>query len=293
MEEKVCHYQLRRERDLYCTAASAEDRTAIGTLGLQRLAPTSKHRCGECNLPAGDYLCSHLIHPQVGAHVMEEAVGPRAVWAAECDIGQPSIREPGGCHAMGHGCWQRVVEASPAVMDLPSPLALLEELDFLDAAWRLLFGAKRRLLDLSTVSEPAGLALPCSDRPTFEARISDLADVLDRLAIPDDLLPEGLAVEQTTGSLNRLEQALKTRLDAGRLAPVENAIRRLRRVRDVRNAMQHSGAASRLPRALADLGLEASPYEWTKLWDELRRVAARSVAVIRAEVRHEADSREA
>lgn len=191
---------------------------------------------------------------------------------------------------MGHGCWQRVIEPPLTLRDVRSPLALLEEIDFLDAAWRLLFGARRRLLDLATVSEPAGLALPCSDRPTFEARISDLADVLDRLVVADDLLPDGLTDEQTTGSLNRLELALRQRLSAERIAPVEAAVRRLRRVREVRNAMQHSGAASRLPRALADLGLDASLYEWTKLWDDLRRVTAQAVADIRGELRREVDS---
>jgi hypothetical protein len=284
---KACSYQVREGRDLMCSAASADDQTAVGRVGLHRLAPTSKHQCQQCDLPDEGYLCSHLIHPQVGAQTIEEGVTPRSVWAAVCDVGQPFVNDSQRCRAGGHGCWQRIVHPTTFSQDRLSPLALIDELDFLDAAWRLLFGTQHGLLDLSTVSEPAGLAQACSDRATFEARLSDLADIFDRFKIGDDLLPEGLSEDDTRGSLNRMEQALKNRLSAEATFRTQRAIGRLRLVRHVRNALQHSGAANDLPRVLGQLGVDAMPQDWAKVWDQLRSTAAQAVAAVRAEVRRE------
>ena len=79
-----------------------------------------------------------------------------------------------------------------------------------DAHWRLAFGRGRRLVTLSTVIGPSSCLLSgLPPGPSSESRLSALADVIDRLSVDDDLLPAELMEEQKTGSLNRLEAALK------------------------------------------------------------------------------------
>jgi hypothetical protein len=52
--DKTCEYQIRSGRELLCSAASTDDRTIVGTVGLRRLAPTSRPLCMDCDLPETD-----------------------------------------------------------------------------------------------------------------------------------------------------------------------------------------------------------------------------------------------
>lgn len=55
LQEKTCAYQLQEGRDLLCSAASAEDKTAHGKIGFRFVAPTSRAMCHTCTLPDTDY----------------------------------------------------------------------------------------------------------------------------------------------------------------------------------------------------------------------------------------------
>src|SRR5438067_2378637 len=44
-QEKTCSYQSWQGRDLFCTAASPNDETAVGSIGLRSVAPTSRPVC--------------------------------------------------------------------------------------------------------------------------------------------------------------------------------------------------------------------------------------------------------
>ncbi len=138
LEEKTCTYQLKEGRDLFCTAASTDDSTIVGHIGLRAVAPTSRPTCQACSLPDSDYLCSHLLHPAVDADLSLGLNAPRDLIGARCDLGRPEIKNPSRCHAGGHSCWWRVLEPDRVGPTIPtSPLALPEAIDFLDAVWRL------------------------------------------------------------------------------------------------------------------------------------------------------------
>lgn len=85
-------------------------------------------------------------------------------------------------------CWVRHVVAEPATAEPVSPLDRAEQFDFLDAYWRLNLGMKLRLLDLTTATGVASLALPCGSRAESESRLSALADIIDKLNVDDALL---------------------------------------------------------------------------------------------------------
>ncbi len=41
-QQKTCSYQSWQGRDLFCTAAPTTDETAVGSIGLRSVAPTSR-----------------------------------------------------------------------------------------------------------------------------------------------------------------------------------------------------------------------------------------------------------
>jgi hypothetical protein len=115
--EKVCSYQETEGRDLFCTAASANDETAIPIFlsNGRRVAPTSRPLCASCSLPDTDYICSHFLHPQVmGIRGMGGPSGfiDRKLMDGMCDLNQAEFAQMSKCHAGGNPCWERVVEES-------------------------------------------------------------------------------------------------------------------------------------------------------------------------------------
>ncbi len=57
---KTCNYQRSRGMELFCSAATPTDSTLIPSLGL---APTSRPKCRECDLPDSEYRCSYSDAP--------------------------------------------------------------------------------------------------------------------------------------------------------------------------------------------------------------------------------------
>jgi len=180
IDNKNCDYQQPFGRDLMCTAAFPSDQTASQTWNGRRIAPTSRAICRECALPESDVLCSNLLHPAVTGELRASGLTMRRVLSVVCDLGRSeAVIDVSGCRAGGHSCWERHVVAEPAAAEPVSPLGLPEQFDVLDAYWRLSFGKRFRLLDLTTATGTASLALPCGSRAEFESRLSALADIID------------------------------------------------------------------------------------------------------------------
>jgi hypothetical protein len=165
-----------------------------------------------------------------------------------------------------------------------SPLALAEAFDFLDAQWRLVFGREHPLIRAGSLSEAAGIATPCTSKEQFESRMSDLADILDRLTVADELLAEADRAE-CTGSMNRIASCIRARMAGDAQARALAAVDRLRKIRRVRVALQHSGAAAELPRALSALGLDNLPPDWPAVWRRIVALAHQALHDLRNEVK--------
>lgn len=287
---KTCDYQARIRRDLFCTIPAANDGTASAVIDGRPAAPTSRPVCNVCDLPDTDYICSHLLHPATSGLQSFDGYD-RHVSQVLCDLGRLEVRDHANCRLGGHQCARRILklDAAPATTQL-SALTVTEAFDVLDAHWRLAFGKTRRLLALSTLTGPGMLSLGCATRTEFEARLSALADVIDRFTVDDDLLPVGLADEQKTGSLNRLDAAIRHKLPADQHAPASRAILTLRRIRQARNAAQHGVAEGGLTERLAALGITDAPPNWAGAWDAIRAATVDALAVIRQELRRWIDT---
>lgn len=285
--EKRCNYQVAYGRDLYCSAAAPTDETAVGKEGLQTLAPTSRPVCQACDLPDADFLCSHLHHPSVTGFLAgggyDRKVGP-----AQCDLGRPEVSDASRCCAGGHACWQRIVAFPRERTASLSALSLPEGLDVLDAAWRLAFGRRKRLLALRSATDVAGLTQAASDRDTFQARIDDLADILSSLNVGDELLPEKGEEVDDRGSLNRVQSVLSSKLDDSERA--KGLLEPLRHIVGIRNGMTHSGYAKQLPSHSVALDLSWPPSDWSAAWQHVQAVAVDALARIRWELIRIADS---
>lgn len=287
---KNCDYQQPFGRDLMCTATSPDDQTASQTWNGRRVAPTSRAICRECALPESDVLCSNLLHPTVKSNLMASGATRRRVLSVMCDLGRAeAVADVSECRAGGHACWERHVVAEPAAAEPVSPLGLPEQLDVLDAYWRLSFGKKHHLLDLTTATGAASLALPCGSRAEFESRLSALADILDKLTVDDTLLPHMTdedKADKIKGSLDALQIALHHKLPARRHASTDKAVQHLRRVRQARNIMQHGIARNGgLTSKLREIGIHDAPPNWEGAWTAIRAQTADALSAIRNELR--------
>jgi hypothetical protein len=295
VENKNCDYQQAFERDLFCTATSPDDQTASQIWNGRRVAPTSRAICRECPVPEADVLCSNLLHPTVKGNLMASGVTRRRVLSVLCDLGRAeAVADVSACRAGGHACWERHLVAEPVTAEPVSPLGLPEQFDVLDAYWRLSFGKKARLLDLTTATGVASLALPCGSRAEFEARLSALADVLDKLRVDDTLLPRMTGEEKAgkvKGSLDALQLALRHKLPVRHHASTDKAVQRLRRVRQARNIMQHGIASDGgLTAKLREIGIHDAPPNWEGAWNAIRAQTADALGAIRNELRSALDA---
>jgi hypothetical protein len=294
IENKKCDYQQPFGRDLVCTATSPDDQTASHIWNGRRVGPTSRAICRECALPESDVLCSNLLHPVVKGNLMATGSIKRRLLSVMCDIGRPeAIADVSECRAGGHACWVRRVAAEPAAAEPVSPLGLPEQFDVLDAYWRLNFGRKLRLLDLTTATGAASLALPCGSRAEFESRLSALADIIDKLKVDDALLPpmtDQDKKDKIKGSLDALQIALHHQLPSRHHASIDKAVQRLRQVRQARNLMQHGVTRDGgLTAKLREIGIHDAPPNWEGAWNTIRVQTADTLSAIRGELRSAVD----
>jgi hypothetical protein len=295
IDNKNCDYQRPFGRDLMCTATSPSDQTASQMWNGRRIAPTSRAICRECALPESDLLCSNLLHPTVKGDLRSNGTTRRRLLSVVCDLGrEEAVSDVSGCRAGGHACWERHVFAEPAVAEPISPLGLPEQFDVLDAYWRLSFGKRFRLLDLTTATGTASLALPCGSRAEFESRLSALADIIDKFRVDDALLPpmtEEDKAEKIKGSLDGLHIALQHKLPVRHHASIDKAVRNLRRVRQARNIMQHGVTTDGgLTAKLRQIGIHDAPPNWEGAWNAVRAQTADALGAIRNELRSALDA---
>jgi hypothetical protein len=287
--DKRCDYQQSRGRDLFCTAPATTDR--LLSIDVRPLRPTSQPVCSLCNLPDTEEICSNLVHPFVDPTDRDDGGLPgRRVSIATCNIGNRSeVGTVAHCRPGANACWERHIEVTSAPAQLASPLELPEQFDVLDAQWRLSFGRRLHLVDLTTVHAPASLALGCSSRVEFESRLSALADIIDKLKIDDSLLPsmtDEEKAEKIMGCLDKLRLALTNQLPQEHHDNILKAIRILRTVRQARNAIQHGiNRDGGLTAKLRELHIHDAPPNWAGAWDSVRAQTADALARIRHELR--------
>lgn len=273
---KHCEYQIAEGRDLYCSAATKKDPTAVGTRGLRTIAPTSRPACSKCELPDSDFACSHLVHPRVMAFQGFEG-DERQLESVVCDLGNKGAEVPGGCRANGYGCWERIIEPSERQeLEAPTALALNESCEFLDAVWELEF--KRQLFKKSSLVGAAQLALPCRSRADLESRMSALGALLSAIDLPLD-------ADSKDGTLERMKKAIAVQFVGRDVSRATAAIVALQKVTRVRVALQHPAVMTELPKAFATLGLSYVPSDWERTWGQLRGKTLEALTILREEIR--------
>ena len=125
------------------------------------------------------------------------------------------------------------------------------------------------------------------------AKMSALAATIDRLKVGDNFLPGNVPKEKRTGSLNRLETCLISKLPSEQHEVIKKAIRALRSVHQARSAGSHDAAEGSLIERLAALGITDAPPNWTSAWDTIRAITVDALATIRRELRQWIDTQDA
>jgi hypothetical protein len=122
----------------------------------------------------------------------------------------------------------------------------------------------------------------CESSEEFEARLSDLADALDRIQVDAELLPNDKTDVQ--GGLNQFREVLFS-LDGIDIEVVGSSIQVLQRIRGLRHTLQHSGAAHDRPKILRDLGVPDSGLSWSDTLSMIRAKLVEALLGLRTEIR--------
>lgn len=275
--EKICEYQAAEGRDLFCLAAASSDATAVWMIEGRRASPTSRPICGACPVPDTDFLCSNLSH----AEVLTVSTGPSYVkkfTGALCQAGRPEIAHRNLCRPDGNPCWQWHVDlSSAAAITSTPPLQLAEAVDYLDMAWRVTFGAGGRLLRSGGVADISALMLPASSREDFESRLSDLAVLLKRLAVPDEYLSDKDSTVPEDHTIERLRRALLERVQGADTDEVDRATRLLQAANSIRVGQQHPEAIRKTRESFELMGLTYPIDDWEAAWTTVRSAAADAI----------------
>lgn len=114
--------------------------------------------------------------------------------------------------------------------------------------------------------------------------MSDVADVLESLRVPNDLLSPDQSGAR--GALKRVELALTaTRLDQNGKDRVREAVAKLRSVVRIRVGLQHGDAAKDLPEHFGKLQIPYPPTDWEVAWNQVLARTVDSLVALRDEVR--------
>jgi hypothetical protein len=162
------------------------------------------------------------------------------------------------------------VETPPAPA---SPLALVASFDYLDAIWRLAFGAQ--LVVVPSAERAARLAFDADTAEEFDNRLNALGEMLKGLKVPGD--PQ-------LGSLKRLAAFLPQHLSPEAMSRVQHAIGILRAATHVRNGGQHVGAVGAAVEALPSLGLTYPIGDHHGAWFTVQAQVIAALDTMREEV---------
>jgi hypothetical protein len=114
--------------------------------------------------------------------------------------------------------------------------------------------------------------------------MSALADIIDQIWPSDALLPADIDPEKASRSLDRLTEVLRHRLPATQHDRAEEVVSALRRIRQVRNALQHSRTRGGLLTALRNLGIHDASPSWDDTWNVVRAQTVDALRVLREEL---------
>jgi len=286
--EKSCDFQRLMGRSLFCSAASPEDKRVTFQEGPVRLAPTTRTLCRGCDLPATLLVCTHLAHPMVNPlpNSPSGVINKRFTASGYCELGKEMHGYGALCRAGCNDCWIREMEYP---QDIPSvtfsPRDLPVAFDFLNVIWERFF--KLPLFAKASFQKPATLSLACGSGDEFSMRVNDLNELLRKMEVPDELLPEdnrasGKQPIQAVEKLIRLSACLRSRLDPGGQELVARAINILKAINVVRNKIAHGGAE--LVDALRFLSIKHPISDYSDSWDRIRSKAAEALTMIRSSV---------
>ena len=272
--DKMCSHQARAaDRNLYCLVPASADKTAtmVHDDG-RRVAPTSRALCSRCELPDTDYICSLFLHPEVVGVNSDAGIVRRALSGGLCDIGSDQFSHMGRCRPEGNSCWKRIIVIDPPPVAELTADAVRRALDDLDVRWRVSFG-------LPVVRPPDDataetfLDLPCATQSDFEKQLSVLSDYIARLDVPEDLFPKGTEVPEK--SLGRLDELVDLRTVEPDLTIGRQAIGTLRKLHQLRGAIQHGDSKGKAKVAMSlAIPMDGS---WLLASQRVRGLAARAL----------------
>jgi hypothetical protein len=260
-KDRRCIFQEEGPAGLFCRAASQAD--AWG-------GKTSSAMCRQCELPDDRTRCSLLVHPET--LTVHESKQGRSIRNAMCESGLGSGVHWRLCQAGRIQCWKKIVRLPSLLGSLEAGLEdkVCDEVDHWNLAFKSIHGRRPvQPAQLRTVKE---LVLPCTDEPSFKAKIQALADLIDKIDVK--ILLQTQPAEG--GTLNELAAFCKEQgYDCA------EAINILRAIRNVRHDFPAHSGNERVIGALAKLGIKYPVTDWESDWRSILRSFAGAIRALR------------
>lgn len=168
------------------------------------------------------------------------------------------------------------------ITTVDQPMAIVDELGYLDAIWDSRFN-EGPLLGRVQLSSAAGLVRECASQEEFDSRMNAFYDVINGVRVGLKADAEGESKLKEERSLQRLRRRLAYELPGELAEGVDDSIKVLRAALRIRSAV-HTGVQRELPQLYGALGLRYPPDNVTVAWNQIRGRCASAIRSIRQAV---------
>lgn len=287
-DTKCCSYRAFVGRNIECTTAATthDGPTALSAPSVR--AATSLGICTtKCQVPDDSSLCSSFLSPRVFHQPGHNDWDVKVNFLCAKGI-VDAHKFPMLCRPDGQKCWHKEFSVASAAEDAEKPSAdIAESLDMLVLVLRAFKPLNSNFeFQIRNLTSPAGVAAGVVTIADLSSNLMHVSEMLGWLNVEQAALPPIASGDkdryEKKNGLNRLELALSQHIaDANDNRALALAFKRLRQVRNVRNAYGHPSSQANGRAALLALGLSWPTSNPPLTWSALRRVTANELTRIR------------
>ena len=254
--QKACKFQSSISAGLICEIAVKDD---------ELNSETCQPICDECGIPDSRVLCSHLSHPESYSSAPSRK---RMISGGLCERNE----DPGdttNCWPRHNRCWELLYKPPEVAKQIPSDLSerVVDEIDFLNLAFIKVYESK--ILDVPLAGSIGSLYGSCSTREEFIFKVQVVADLINKLSPPKDLLKRKLSKDELKKNKKGLDQ-LGVFLDKFFSGSSSSSICSLKAIKRVRNDFPaHSGTEKKVLEEFEILDIPYPVFDYQKSWERV------------------------
>ena len=219
-------------------------------------ATTTTEACRACDVADDRVRCSDFVHPTT--EITSEISFARALAGSYCNSGEGTSGSSCNPFLGTQSCWKRRLRVERTAGEPPTDISdrVVDEIDFFAVAYGLATSQKKPW-PIPQARTTAAFFGHCQDYKDFLLRSAAVADLLDKLEVPDDWGKKG------DGNLTRFAALI-----AATCPVVSDDAERLRSIHALRN-LHPIHSHSKETAAFARLGIRYPSENWDLAWRQV------------------------